>query len=115
MQDKRVTGTLMHELFFYEENDGIGEDLLALLRIHVPNLTAEQCLRIEFGSVNNDTEFELTFLTAAYLYEIWSLLRTHGTVKRPLVHAQLEARLAILRIIRYKEHVISIEILLNFM
>ena len=63
----------------------------------------DQVLRLEFGDAGEDMKMAMTFLTAAVLYEIWILRKNATRVRLPLVRAQLEARLAILRTTRHSK------------
>ena len=72
-----------------------------VLRIQIPELTAEQAMRLEFGEVGEGMQEAMTFLTASILYKIWIARARATRVRLPQVRAQLEARLAILRTTRH--------------
>ena len=100
-EDRGETGTFVHELINCVKNDRAGENLMNVLRIQIPELTAEQAMRLEFGEVGEGMQEAMTFLTASILYKIWIARARATRVRLPQVRAQLEARLAILRTTRH--------------
>ena len=100
-KNREHVGSLKHELIECPENDNVGIDLFAVLRVYAPGLTIDQLLRLEFGEIGEGMELPVTFFTASTLYEVWNL-RTNGSkARRSLVRAKLEARIAILRTTRH--------------
>ena len=100
-RNREEIGTLKHELIECPENENSGIDLLQVLRLHAPGLTADQILRLEFGNLDENLELPLTFFTASTLLEIWTLRSKCAKARRHLVRAKLEARIALLRTTRH--------------
>ena len=100
-EDRGETGTFVHELINCVKNDGAGESLMNILCMQIPELTAEQAMRLKFGEVGEGMQEAMTFLTASILYEIWIARARATRVRFPQVRAQLEARLVILRTTRH--------------
>ena len=92
---------MKNELLECPENDSTGSDLVSVLRIYSPGLTADQALRLEFGQIEENLELPLTFFTASTLFEIWTLRSKGSRMKRHLVRSKLEARISILRNTRH--------------
>ena len=105
-------GTLQHELIDYSSNDNTGNILMTFLRLQVPDITAAQALRLEFGEVGEGVEAALTFLTTATLYKIWMTRQKKETrVRSTLIRAQLEACVAILRHTRHQNLYTGLQLL----
>ena len=112
-KNREEIGSLKHELIECPENDSTGSDLVSILRIYSPGLTADQVLRLEFGEIGENQELPIIFFTASTLFEIWTMRAKGAKIRRHLVRANLEARIAILRTTRHTAATTILQKMLN--
>ena len=87
---------LAHALLFCQTNDGVGKNLLELLKGLIPGIEAEAALRLELH-VDQDLELPLVWYIATVLHSVWNLRQSGTKVQQYLVRAQLEAKINLLR------------------
>ena len=64
------TGSLNHELLLCSKNNGVGLKLISCLQQHIPGLVAEDVLRLDHGSAQEDMSLPITLLSAVILSTI---------------------------------------------
>ena len=78
---KAATGTMVHELLVCPHNDNIGQELLTALQAHIPSISEESLLRLEFSNLDPDLQLPITILTAVTLNYLWKERITGSTVR----------------------------------
>ena len=89
-------------------NDGVGNALLELVKQHMPGITADALLRLEFD-VEPTLELPLVWFVATVLQVIWDLRQSGTRIQRYRVRADLEAKVLLLRMTRHWSSAIIIE------
>ena len=97
---KTEVGTLPHELLGCLHNANIGLELLTTLQNHIPSLTDESLLRLEFGTLDPDLHLPVTILTAVTLKYLWKERSTSSPVRAYQVRSEIEQTIAMLRTTR---------------
>ena len=93
-------GTLQHELIGCHHNANIGQELLTSLKNHIPSLTEESLLRLEFVNLDPDLHLPVTILTAVTLSYLWKERSTGSRVRAYQVRSEMEQTIAMLRTTR---------------
>ena len=94
---KQATGTLKHELIECPHNDQVGVQLLSCLQIHMPGLSADTLLRLEFSNLDADMQLPSTIITAVTLGHIWKERLTSSKIRPYQVRSEIEQAINLLR------------------
>ena len=105
---------LIHSFDNCEFSQGAGQILVNVLRDHLPDITMEKILRLEFQGVHADKEFPLVWFTAAFLLAIWDKRTSSKRFRIYEIRAEIEAKISLLRETRYERHVEQLKILGSF-
>ena len=65
-------GNLQHTFFQCQFNDGAGQLLINCLQNHIPGITAEAILHLDFPNLDDDMSLPVTLITAITLNYIWN-------------------------------------------
>ena len=114
-QCNQVSGTLKHELIECPHNDNVGGKLLNCLQLHMPGLTADNLLRLEFSNLDVDMELPCTIITAVTLGYIWKERLTSSRIRSYQVRSEIEQSINLLRTTRLANTATSIDTLVSQM
>ena len=114
-QCNQVSGTLKHELIESPQNDHVGGKLLSCLQLHMPGLTADNLLRLEFSNLDVDMELPCTIITAVTLGYIWKERLTSSRIRSYQVRSEIEQSINLLRTTRLANTATSINTLVSQM
>ena len=93
---------LQHSLLTCPQNMEVADWLLDKLRVHIPALSPQQLVLLDFGQLQEDLELPITWLVAQVLGEIWKLRKDKKTPRLFQTRAMLEAGITIMRKTRYQ-------------
>ena len=114
-QCKQATGTLKHELIECPHNDHAGEKLLSCLQLHMPGLSADTLLRLEFSNLDENMELPCSIITAVTLGYIWKERLTSSKIRSYQVRSEIEQSINLLRTTRLANTATSIDTLVSQM
>ena len=103
--DAHVDEDLQHALLHCSYNHGVGQSLLSVAQIHIPDITAASLLRLELASLSDEHELPLATFISAALLAIWDKRYTKSRILLYDIRATLEARCQLLRETRYESTV----------
>ena len=114
-QCKQATGTLKHELIECPHNDHAGEKLLSCLQHHIPGLSADTLLRLEFSNLDENMELPCSIITAVTLGYIWKERLTSSKIRSYQVRSEIEQSINLIRTTRLANTATSIDTLASQM
>ena len=85
-------------------NQGAGQILIEVLTEHLPQISMEKILRLEFGELTEAMEFPLVWFTAAFLLAVWERRIASKRIRTYEIRAEIEAKILLLRETRYFHH-----------
>ena len=113
--DAHVDEDLQHALLHCSYNHGVGQSLLSVAQIHIPDITAASLLRLELASISEEHELPLATFISAVLLAIWDKRYTKSRILLYDIRATLEARCQLLRETRYESTVSILSDMINEM
>ena len=108
-------GNLQHTFFQCPFNDGAGQLLINCLQNHIPRLSAEAILRLEFSNLDDDMSLPVTLITAITLNYIWSQRMSSSKFRAYQVRSKIEQTINLLRTSRLADVSAKLQALLNQM
>ena len=94
-----------------DHNQGAGDALVQVLSQHLPNISMEKIMRLEFGELPEDDEFPAVWFTAAFLLAMWERRSANQRIQCYEIRAEIEGKIALLRETSFKEHVPNLKLL----
>ena len=113
--DAQVDEDIQHALIHCNYNNGVGQSLLSVAQLHIPDITAASLLRLELTSISEEYELPLATFISAALLAIWDKRYTKSRIILYDIRATLEARCQLLRETRYESKVPIIRDMINTM
>ena len=95
--DTPTPDQLQHSLLTCPQNMEVADWLLDKLRVHIPALSPQQLVLLDFGQLQEDLELPITWLVAQVLGEIWKLRKDKKAPRLFQTRAMLEAGITIMR------------------
>ena len=100
--DTPTPDQLQHSLLTCPQVMEVADWLLDKLRVHIPALSPQQLVLLDFGQLQEDLELPITWLVAQVLGEIWKLRKDKKAPRLFQTRAMLEAGITIMRKTRYQ-------------
>ena len=88
---------LPHALIHCSFNNEVGVKLLETIKNYTPDISEKALLRLEFGDLQQDQEFEIVFFTSFILKTIWESRMNKSKPSLYETRATLEAKCSILK------------------
>ena len=108
-------GSLDHELLLCSKNNGVGLKLISCLQQHIPGLVAEDVLRLDHGSAQEDMSLPITLLSAVILSTIWTERESNQPIRQFKIRAELEQSINLLRTTRFVNAITVLEDMSRYM
>ena len=105
---------LQHAFIHCVFNQGVGQQLLAIVQEYLPATSAQSLLCLELP-LPGDKEFAVTFLTSTILSHIWSKRMSKSRITLYDIRSSLEAKCLLLRKTRYETDAQILQSLLNYL
>ena len=100
-----------HAFITCDHNQGAGDALAQVLSHHLPNISMENILILEFEELSEDDEFPVVWFTAAFLLAMWERRSANQRIRCYEIRAEIEGKIALLRETSFKEHVPNLKLL----
>ena len=100
-----------HAFLTCDHNQGAGDALVQVLSHHLPSISMEKILILEFEELSEDDEFPVVWFTAAFLLAIWERRTANQRIRCYEIRAEIEGKIALLRETSFKEHVPNLKLL----
>ena len=88
---------LDHAFLMCDFNHGAGEQLTQDLSQHLPQMSMEKILRLEFGELSEEMELPFVWFTAAFLLAIWERRFGQRRICCYETRAEIEGKIVLLR------------------
>lgn len=108
-------GSLDHELLLCSKNNGVGLKLISCLQQHIPGRVAEDVLRLDDGSAQEDMYLPITLLSAVILSTIWTERESNQPIRQFKIRAELEQSINLLRTTRFVNAITVLEDMSRYM
>jgi hypothetical protein len=70
-----------HAFLTYDQNKGTGDALVQVFSHHLPNISMDKIMILEFEELSDDDEFPVVCLTAAFLIAMWERISANQRIQ----------------------------------
>ena len=111
--DRAEPDQLHHALVTCPQNKEVADWLLHHLRLHIPDLSPQQLVVLDFGDLQESLELPVVWLVSQVLANTWKSRKEKKAPRLYKTRAMLEAGITIMRKTRFKNSCTLLETFLS--
>jgi hypothetical protein len=100
-----------HAFLTCDFNHGAGEQLIQVLSQHLPHISMEKILRLDFGELSEEMELPIVWFTAAFLLAMWERRSGQKRIRCYDIRAEIEGKISLLRETSFNQNIPKLKIL----